>query len=167
MNYWLDLFTGTTWDEFRKAGATISGFSKNRRALAEKINAGDIFICYLTGVMRWVGVLEVVSSTNDTSPIWKEADFPVRFTVRPLILLNAEQGIPMDELEGRVDFYQGLPDRGKFKGFLRGSPSLFKCQEDGHLIHELLQKAAKQPIIRPVDPKKLARKPYNLYKADR
>jgi hypothetical protein len=26
MNYWLDLFTGTTWDEFRHAGAKISGF---------------------------------------------------------------------------------------------------------------------------------------------
>lgn len=167
MNYWLDLFTGTTWDEFRKAGATISGFRQSRQTIAEKINPGDIFICYLTGVMRWVGILEVVSPTNDTSPIWKDADFPVRFAVRPLILLDAEQGIPMDELEGRVDFYQGLPDRGKFKGFLRGSPTLFKCQEDGQLIHDLLQQAAKQPILRPVDAKKLARKPYNLFKADR
>jgi len=24
MTYWLDLFTSTTWDEFRKAGANIS-----------------------------------------------------------------------------------------------------------------------------------------------
>ncbi len=167
MNYWLDLFTGTTWDEFRKAGATISGFSQHRHTIASKINAGDIFICYLTGVMRWVGVLEVISPTNDTSTIWKDADFPVRFAVRPLVLLDAEQGIPMNELEGRVDFFEGVQDRGKFKGFLRGSPSLFKCQEDGRLIHDLLQKAEKQPILRPVDPKKLARKPYNLYKADR
>lgn len=167
MNYWLDLFTGTTWDEFRKAGATISGFSQRKHTIATKINAGDIFICYLTGVMRWVGVLEVVSPTNDTSTIWKDADFPVRFAVRPLVLLDAEQGIPMNELEGRVDFYEGVKDRGKFKGFVRGSPSLFKCQEDGRLIHELLQKAEKQPILRPVDPKKLARKPYNLFKADR
>ena len=92
--------------------------------------------------MRWVGVLEVISPTNDTSPIWKDADFPVRFAVRPLVLLDAEQGIPMDELEGHVDFYEGAQDKGKFKGFLRGSPSLFKCQEDGRLIYELLQKAA-------------------------
>jgi hypothetical protein len=31
MNYWLDLFTGTTWQEFRKAGATISGFLRPAR----------------------------------------------------------------------------------------------------------------------------------------
>ena len=167
MNYWLDLFTGTTWDEFRKAGATISGFRQSRHNIASKIDAGDLFICYLTGVMRWVGALEVICSTNDTSTIWKDADFPVRFAVRPLVLLDAEQGIPMDELEGRVDFYEGAQDRGKFKGFLRGSPSLFKCQEDGSLIRDLLQKAEKQPILRPVDPKKLARKPYTLFKADR
>jgi hypothetical protein len=167
MNYWLDLFTGTTWDEFRKAGANISGFRQSRHNIASKINAGDFFIGYLTGVMRWVGVLEVISPTNDTSTIWKDADFPVRFAVRPLVLLDAEQGIPMNELEGRVDFFEGVQDKGKFKGFLRGSPTLFKCQEDGQLIHDLLQKAEKQPILRPVDPKKLARKPYNLFKADR
>ncbi len=31
MNYWLDLFTGTTWQEFRKAGANISGFREGMR----------------------------------------------------------------------------------------------------------------------------------------
>ena len=28
MNYWFDAFTGRTWDEFRNAGATVSGFNK-------------------------------------------------------------------------------------------------------------------------------------------
>lgn len=37
MNYWLDLFTGTTWDEFKKHGATVSGFRYRRRKLACKI----------------------------------------------------------------------------------------------------------------------------------
>ncbi len=167
MNYWLDLFTGTTWDEFRKAGSNITGFRQRRHGIIDKINPGDIFLCYLTGVMRWVGALEVIGSTTDTSPIWKNADFPVRFEVRPLILLEAEYGIPMDELEGQVDFFTGPQDRGKFKGFVRGSPTLFKCQDDGRLILDLLRQAQKEPIARPVDPKKLARKPYNLFKVER
>ena len=25
MNYWLDLFTGTTWREFKEAGADVKG----------------------------------------------------------------------------------------------------------------------------------------------
>ena len=36
MNYWLDLFTGTTWAEFRKAGANISGFRERMRSNAQR-----------------------------------------------------------------------------------------------------------------------------------
>ena len=60
MNYWIDLFTGTTWDEFRKAGAKVSGFRERTRASAARVKGGDIFLCYLTGVMRWVGALRVI-----------------------------------------------------------------------------------------------------------
>ena len=49
--YWLNLFTGTTWKEFRAAGTTISGFRASRQKLAAKIQPGDVFLCYLTGVM--------------------------------------------------------------------------------------------------------------------
>jgi hypothetical protein len=38
MNYWLDLYTGATWEEFRKAGANISGFSERRRKGAGRVN---------------------------------------------------------------------------------------------------------------------------------
>lgn len=165
MNYWIDLFTGTTWDEFRQAGSNITGFREKRQGIAGRIKAGDILLCYLTGVMRWVGALEVISLTQDTSPIWKYANFPVRFEVSPLITLDPEQGIPMDELEGQVDFFKGPQDKGKFKGFLRGSPNLFKCPEDGYLILNLLRQAQNEPILRPVDPRKLARKPY-LFRAE-
>src|SRR5262245_22231374 len=30
MNYWLDLFTGTTWREFQAAGSTVTGFREFR-----------------------------------------------------------------------------------------------------------------------------------------
>ncbi len=36
-NYWLDLFTGKTWEEFLKHGADVSGFRKGRRKASEKI----------------------------------------------------------------------------------------------------------------------------------
>jgi hypothetical protein len=34
MNYWLDLFTGTTWREYREAGAIISGFRGREATVA-------------------------------------------------------------------------------------------------------------------------------------
>src|SRR5262245_58173065 len=154
MNYWLDLFTGTTWREFLQAGANISGFRENQRALARRVKPGDILVCYLTGVMRWVGALEVLKATNDAKPIWQD-NFPVRFEVKPLVILKPEHGVPMDELSGKVDFHRGPQDRGKFKGFVRMSLNLFRQAKDGELILSLLRKAESEPVARPVDPKKL------------
>src|SRR5689334_23116743 len=124
MNYWLDLFTGTTWQEFRDAGATVSGFSAQRRSVADRVKAGDIFLCYLTGVMRWVGALKVTGRSDNVQRIWKDREFPIRFNVEPLIILEPEHGVPMDELQGRVRFYASPKDKGKFRGIVRASPNL-------------------------------------------
>ncbi len=160
MNYWLNLFTGTTWREFKEAGANVSGFRATQAKTAKRINTGDIFLCYLTGVMRWVGALEIVGPSTDTRKIWKEQEFPIRFEVKPLILLEPENGFPMDQLEGHVKFYAGPKDKGKFRGFLRGSQRLFDGPKDGDLILSMLREVVKNPVSRPVDPKKLARKPF-------
>lgn len=162
MNYWLDLFTGTTWNEFCVAGAKVSGFRARMRGAAAKVKPGDVLLCYLTGVMRWVGALEVVGLSQDKTRIWRDEEFPVRFEVKPMVILDPEHGVPMQELQGQVDFFRGPDDSGKFKGFVRMSPNPFRKGEDGRLILELLRRAQSEPVSRPVDPRKLARKP--LYK---
>jgi hypothetical protein len=127
--------------------------------IGRRVNPGDIFLCYLTGVMRWVGALEIVKPSQDRSRIWKDQEFPVRFEVQPLVVLQPEHGVPMQELQGRVDFFKGPDDAGKFKGFVRMSPNRFQKSEDGDLILQLLKQAQREPVVRPVDAKKLARKP--------
>jgi hypothetical protein len=59
---------------------------------AKQVKKGDIFLCYLTGVQRWVGALEIAGISTDTRSIWKEEDFPVRFDVTPLVLLEPVAG---------------------------------------------------------------------------
>ncbi|MFH0792571.1 MAG: hypothetical protein V2A74_00910 [bacterium] len=164
INFWLDLFTGTTWEEFRTAGARVSGFRNRMRKTASSVRPGDILLCYLTGVMRWVGALEVMGPSKDRTRIWKQDEFPIRFDVNPLIMLDPEAGVPMEQIEGKVDFYSGPEHKGKFKAFLRQSPNPFRRIEDGLLIFDLLNNAQSFPVLRPVDPKKLARKPF--YKAE-
>jgi len=159
MNYWLQLFTGTTWNEFRDAGATVAGFRHRMRNTVAQIKPGDILLCYMTGVMRWVGALEVLGPTEDTRDIWSVAEFPARLSVKPLVMLDPENGVPMSELEGHVEFYEGPEDSGKFKGFVRRSPKLFRGPQDAEYILGLLQEADRNPVARPVDPAKLARKP--------
>ena len=55
MSYWLNLYTGTTWNEFRQDGAKVTGFRHRMRNTVAKIKPGDVLLCYMTGVMRWVG----------------------------------------------------------------------------------------------------------------
>lgn len=164
MTYWLDLFTGQTWQEFRDHGASVSGFRKRMHNAVERIKPGDILLCYLTGVMRWVGALEVIGRSRDKSAIWQFDEFPERLSVKPLVMLSPEHGVPMEGLEAKVDFYRSRADRPGFNGFLRMSPNRFKRATDVELILDLLRAAEKQPVHRDVDPKKLARKPF--YKAE-
>jgi len=163
MNYWLDLFTGTTWEEFQKAGAHVTGFREHNRKRASKIRPGDIFLCYLTGVKRWVGLLEATSELfEDTSPIWAEEVFPIRFKTKPLVMLKPEHGAPMENLEGRLSFFQAGAAPGSWSGLVRGSPTKYQ-KADGEAIAECIRHAESVPVSRPVDPKKLKRSS-NLYK---
>jgi len=81
MTYWLDLFTGTTWDEFRQARATITGFRVSQRSGAKRVKPGDIFLCYLADVTRWVGALEVVGCHGAKQDLLRGV--PVRPLPRP------------------------------------------------------------------------------------
>lgn len=66
----------------------------------------------------------------------------------------------VDEWSGRVaKVFKGPADAGKFKGLVRMSLNKFRQPQDGDLILGLLRKAQREPIARPVDARKLARKP--------
>jgi len=158
MNYWLNLFSGVTWDEFRAGGGNVAGFSSTRRNVVNQIQPGDVLLCCLTGVMRWVGALEVLGPSDDGRRIWAEAEYPARLAVRPIICLKPEHGVPMENVEGLVSFSEYAKDGGKPKGLLRNSPRLLAGKQDGDLILSLLKDASGNPVTRPVDPKKLGRK---------
>ncbi len=76
-SYWLSLFSGTTWQEFLAAGSEVTGFPERRWRTVQQIQPGDYLLCYLTGISRWIGVLEATSEPFlDTSQIWKDNSFP-------------------------------------------------------------------------------------------
>ena len=161
-NYWLDLFTGTTWEEFLNYGANVTGFRSRMRNNVRKIKPGDILLCYVTGVMRWIGALEVLGLSYDESKIWEVSDFPERLSVKPVVILEPENSVSMEILEGCVSFYENSKDSGKYKGFIRMSPNRFKESKDGEYILSLLEKAKENPKNLPIEKKKWERKP--LYK---
>jgi len=163
MAYWLNLFTGTTWAEFQKAGSQLSGFRENNWARAGKIKAGDIFLCYLVGVSRWVGLLEITGERfRDESRIFGEELFPVRFPVKPLVALPPEHGVLMEAMRGKLSFFPQNGTARKWSGYVRNSPSRY-ADDDGNAIAKAIRDAAANPINHPVDAKQLSRSA-NLYK---
>src|SRR5437899_12419275 len=105
MMYWLDLFTGQTWQEFRDYGASVSGFRKRMHNAVDRIKPGDILLCYLTGVMRWVGALEVQGPSREKEKIWQFDEFPERLSVKSLVLLARQHGVPVEGVAATLDFY--------------------------------------------------------------
>jgi len=161
-SYWLDLFTGVTWEEFRKAGSNISGFRESRWKTVQKIKKGDYLVCYLTGVSRFIGILEVTATAfKDTSPVWSDEDFPCRLKVKPIVELIPETAIPVHELKDNLGFFQNLKSPHAWTGQFRGSPAKWK-DSDGDAVLQALLEAKENPITRPVDKRKLKYRPKPL-----
>lgn len=95
-NYWLDLFTGKTWEEFLAAGGTVSGFRETRCPTVFRMKPGDYLLCYMTGISRWIGIFEVVGDPfKSTDSIWKDEVFPCRVPVRVVSALKPETSVPV------------------------------------------------------------------------
>jgi len=164
--YWLDLFTGKTWEEFLKNGARISGFREGRRKYSKKIKLGDYFICYLTGISRFIGVLEVLSgSYYDKTPIWEDEDFPVRFKVKLIYKLDPKTAIPVLSFKNKLSLFKDLKSPNAWSGFFRGSPAEYS-PKDGRIIISAIEDAVKNPIEREYDEKKYWRRPRKIYKSN-
>ena len=158
-NYWLDLFTGKTWEEFKKNGAKVSGFRHTRHRRAKSIKQGDYLLCYLTGLSRFIGVLEVKSEPyEDDTPIWEDAIFPIRFDVDVLYELNPGTSVPVHSLKDKLSIFQNLSSPHAWTGFFRGSPTKFKAN-DGPIIVEAIKKAMVNPVTRAYDQTKYQRRP--------
>jgi predicted RNA-binding protein len=161
-SYWLDLFTGTTWEEFLAAGGAVSGFRERRWKTVQQMKPGDYLLCYLTGISRWIGVLEVVSEPfKDTTPIWKDEAFPARVRVRSVTTLSPETAVPVFELRDELSVFRDLKNPNAWTGHFRGSPARWK-PADGQAVVAAILDAKDNPISRPVDAAKLARRPRAL-----
>src|SRR5215208_8261539 len=161
-NHWLDLFTGTTGQEFIDAGATVSGFRERRWKTVQRIKPGDYLLCYLTGVSRFIGVLEAISEPYwDESSIWKDEVFPCRIKVEAIATLTPETAVPIFDLKEQLTIFQNLKSPGAWTGHVRGSPAKWR-PPDGEAVVYAVMEAVENPVERPVDKAKLARRPKAL-----
>jgi hypothetical protein len=156
MAYFIDLFSPETYEAFARSHRDISGFRLRHKGMADQIKPGDVFVCYLTRLSRWIGLLEVVEGPFiDDQPIFVSENDPfvVRFRVRTLVWLEIEKAIPIhDELIWTgLSFTRGL-ERGSIKwtGKVRGS--LVRLDNrDGKFLAEQLAAQSTQGKAYPLD----------------
>lgn len=156
MAYFLNLFSPETYEAFSASDRRISGFRLRQRSAASRPHPGDRFICYMTRLSRWIGVLEIEDGPfEDSTPIFYPEDDPfiVRFRVRPLVWLGRERAIPIrhDEVWNALSFTRGHDKRSStWTGKLRAS--LGQMEEgDGQFLEKMIIQQAQQGRIFPVD----------------
>ncbi len=152
MAYYIDLFSPETYEAFTRSSRDISGFRLRQKGVAERIKTGDTFVCYLTRLSRWFGLLEVVEGPFiDNKPIFVAEDDPfvVRFRVRQKVWLNIDNALPIhdDSIWNSLSFTRKL-EKGSigWTGKVRGS--LVRLDDhDGDFLaeHLITQSAALKP----------------------
>jgi hypothetical protein len=165
MAYYIDLFSPETYDAFSASSRDISGFRIRQKGAAERISRGDVFVCYVTKVSRWCGLLEVIEGPFvDYSPIFlAESDpFVVRFRVRTIVWLDLSNAIPIhdDVLWKGLSFTRKL-EKGSigWTGMVRGSLARLDDHDGEFLAGQLrAQDSSKRPYpLSEQDVRKLTR----------
>ncbi len=147
MAYYLNLFSPETYEAYKRSDQSVSGFRMRQRNAAERIARGDKLLCYMTGLGRWFGILEVRSGPFiDNKPIFYAEDDPfvLRFSVTPIIVLDVDKAVPIreDVLWEKLSFTKEHDKSAStWTGKIRSS--LVPIDEtDGQLIESLLKKQA-------------------------
>ena len=156
MPYYLDIFSPETYENFSNSDRHITGFRIRQTQAAKKIVPGGRFVCYMTKLSRWIGILEVLSESfiDDTPRFYDKNDpFVVRFRVRPLVWLPKERAVPIREdfVWNRLSFTKGHEKHGSaWTGLFRSSLNRLD-DADGQFLEELLIAQEKNGKAYPVN----------------
>jgi predicted RNA-binding protein len=152
MAYFTNLFSPETYEAFTNSAQDISGFRFRQQNMARRVDVGDILICYMTKLSRWIGIFEVISKDFiDDTPIFTNADDPfiVRFKVKPLAWLPKEKAIPIheDKVWKNLSFTKNYSkNSSKWTGKLRNSLNKLE-EEDGKFLEDLILSQLKNDKI--------------------
>jgi predicted RNA-binding protein len=156
MAYYLNLFSPETYEAFTRSDRSVSGFRPRHRPAAQRITPGDRFVCYMTKLSRWVGILQVESEPfiDDSPRFYPDNDpFTVRFRVRPIHWLSRDKAIPIheDQVWNRLSFTKGQEKNSStWTGKLRGS-LVQLSEEDGRFLEEMIASSSSNDQAWPIE----------------
>src|SRR4030042_4329315 len=155
MNYFIDLFSPETAKAFESSPKDISGFRISRKTYIEnqKLGPGDKFICYVTRLQRFIGILEVTEKYFiDDKPIFTDENDPfvLRFKVKPLVWLTLEKAIPINQdfiwnqLSFTKNFDRNNPkEKNNWTYMVFSSPRVWPREDCEHIEKLLIEQSIK------------------------
>jgi hypothetical protein len=165
MTDWLHLFTWNTWQEFLDIGGQLTGFRASRWKTVQKIQPGDMFLCYMIGISRFFAILEVTDTPyQDERPLWSEVAVPCRVPVRIVMDLPPEFAVPVKALGHSLSYFQNQSHPNAWAGHFRQSPQVIAL-EDATLIRQALEEAVDNPVFLEYDRQHLERSRIPVYES--
>lgn len=148
--YWLALFGLTSWQEFLDSGAGVYGLNRRYEKAAAKSKPGDYFICYVGGISRFIGILEITSAPFwDNSKLWTLDIYPVRIRVRITLQLTPETAVPVKDLASELPMFKTLKNPNNW-AMLFGNSMKEIRHDDAQIIIKALTTNKEKPIVRPI-----------------
>lgn len=153
MAYWIVVGSDENMRIAEARGFDLFGFKSTRRREVSRMRPGDRLVFYLTGIMKFGGIVEVTSEYfQDTTPVFKSKKpvsgraggptetYPFRVKVRPIAILRTDQYLDVKEIAPALQYTKKWPAehwRLAFQGNLHEIP-----ESDYRLIEFLVRKAA-------------------------
>jgi EVE domain len=113
-NYWIIVGSPDNFEKTKELGFSIQGMKTRQRKKAERMEAGDQFVWYITGDMAFGGYATITGPCfEDHDPIWvgkKDGeDYPWRVPIRKGIALPPERRVPAESLARKLAYVQKWP----------------------------------------------------------
>jgi hypothetical protein len=154
--YYTEIFSPETYEGFSQSDKTVAGFRPRQRPAVERLQRGDKLVAYVTGLSRWVGLLEVVDADpfESSDPIVVPVDDPfvVRVRTKPIVWLGLDHAVPIrtDVLWDHLSFTRGhTASSALWTAPVRNSLKPLS-DADGQLLERVLRSQIERPAMYPL-----------------
>lgn len=145
---WIAVSGEENFEKTKELKFELQGFKTRQRRKAERMQAGDRLIWYITKEMVFAGYATIMGECfEDHEPIWqgKKAgeDYPWRVPIKPELVLERDKWVDVEGVARKMTYVSKWPPehwRLAFQGNLHEIPD-----EDFELIRKALEEAAAPP----------------------
>lgn len=146
-NYWIYPFSHKTWETFRKSNNKILNVNTKEKNTAKDVKQGDYCICFLTGISRFIAILEITSvcRTDDNFKNMTEDTLSDSEKIKTDILyyLTPDNALSIRNFYDRLSIFQNNKSMNTWTNFINELPTSINT-EDGEIIVNEIKNAEKK-----------------------